>query len=106
MPRGTERHDPAVQVDADPPTHADDHRLANEVGSPFLPVVHDVGCDEIQAPVRAHDRLDARPSAFGTLGLVLLVTFGDFGDLFVDLLPDFIGQADFGETALVEDVHG
>ncbi|MCU0833976.1 MAG: hypothetical protein MUC77_06005, partial [Chromatiaceae bacterium] len=67
-PRWPQLHDLAVQLYADAPAHADDHRLAVHCLEPPLEVLDDVPGHHRQPLLRADHRLELRP-----LGLELLL---------------------------------
>src|SRR5690606_39105774 len=58
MPRWPQRHDVLVQLDADPPAHADDHALAVHDLEPLLEVAHKVLGDQSQPVLGADHRLE------------------------------------------------
>ena len=60
---GPQRHDRVVQLDADAPAHADDHRLAVHRREALLEVRDEVARDEREALLGADHRLELRPLA-------------------------------------------
>ncbi len=103
MPVGTQGDNPPVELDADAPAHAHDHRLAQQVRSPGFPVLDDVGGDRIEAIVGTDDGLLAGPAGLGPLGGFGLGALGDVPDLLVDGLTSLLGQRDLCQAGLVED---
>lgn len=62
MPVGTKGDDLLIQADTDPPAHTHDHRLTDQVLPPPLPMLDDVGCDQVQSLFGTDDRLQASPA--------------------------------------------
>ena len=61
VPLGAKLAQGLIQLEADAPAHADDHRLAVHDLQARLPMLHEVGGDQAQAFVGADDGLQRRP---------------------------------------------
>jgi len=102
-PVGPELHDLVVQVHADPPAHADHHRLAVHRRQALFEVLDQVAGDEGEALLGAHDGLDLRPLALELLLALDLLALGHLLELGVDLRALGLLQLELGEPALVVD---
>ena len=105
VPVGTQAHQLPVEVDADAPAHADDHRLAIKGFEALFEVGHDVLGDLLHPLLRADDRLELRPLGLELLPALHLFALGGFLELRVYVRPLALFQGQLGKTALVVDGH-
>ena len=105
MPLGPQARELAIEVDADAPAHADDHRLAIHGFEALVEVNDDVPGDEFHALLRPDDRFELRPPGFELLLAVDLLALGRFLEARVDLRPLALVERQLGEPALVVDRH-
>ena len=105
MPLRPQPHQLPVQVDADAPAHADDHRLALKRLQPLLEVGHDVLGYLLHTPLRPNDRLELCPLRLQLLPAVHLLALGGLLELRVDLRSLVLVQGKLGQPALVVDRH-
>ena len=105
IPVGPQLHDLAVQIHADAPTHAHDHRLAVQGVGPFLEVLDDVARDQPKALLGADHGLELRPLGLELLLALDLLAFGRLLELGVDLRPLCLVERELGQPALVVDRH-
>ena len=86
VPVGAQAHQLAVQVDADAPAHADNHRLAvHGLDRDSVEVHRDIIGNELQALVGADDGLELRPLGLEPLPAVDLLALGGFLEVWVDV---------------------
>ena len=95
----------AIEVDANPPAHADDHRLAVHRFKALVEVGDDVPGDELQAPFGPDNRFELRPLGLELLLAVDFLTLGCLLEAGVDLGPLVLVEGQLGEPALVVDRH-
>ena len=106
VPLRAELDDLVVQVDADPPAHADDHALAVDRGESLLEVVDQVLGHELDSLLGPDQRLQACPLALELLLLVQLLALGDLLEVLVELRPLGLVKFDLGQPAFVVDPDG
>ena len=106
VPLRAQLDDLAVQRDADPPAHADNHGLALHADDAALEVLDQIPGDQAQALFRPDDGLDARPSAFQPLLFAFGLILGELRDLVVEYRLLVLVKLDAGKAALVIDRHG
>jgi hypothetical protein len=106
VPVGTEAHDLVVELDADPPAHADHHGLAVQGPEALFEVAHDVLGHEAQALLRPDHRLELRPLGLELLLALDLLVLGDLLELLVDPRLQLLRKVELGQPALVVDGHG
>ena len=95
----------AIEVDANPPAHADDHRLAVHRFKALVEVGNDVPGDELQAPLGPDNRFELRPLGLELLLALDFLTLGCLLEAGVDLGPLVLIKGQLGEPALVVDRH-
>ncbi len=105
MPIRPQRDDGVVQVHADAPAHADDHRLAFHRLEPPLEMRHQVGGHQRHAALRAHQRLQLRPAALQLLHLLDLLAFGCLLEVPVHLGAFGLVEQQLRQAVLVVDGH-
>ncbi len=102
-PGGPQSHDLAVQLDADAPAHADDHRLAVHRLQALLEVLDDVLRDELEPLLRSDHGLELRPLALELLLALDLLALGRLLEVRIDLRPLGVVQRELRQPALVVD---
>ena len=105
VPVGAQEHERAIEVNADAPAHADDHRLAVHGLQAGLEMRDDVARDQRQALLRPDHGLQLRPLGLELLLPRDLLAFRRLLEAGVDLRPLCLVQRELGETALVVDRH-
>ena len=95
----------AIEIDADAPAHADDHRLAVHGFEALVEVRDEVRGDELQALLGADDRFELRPLGLELLLAVDLLSLRRFLEARVDRRPLALVEGQLGEPALVVDRH-
>ena len=101
VPVRPQPHDRVVELGADPPGHAHDHRLAGQRAAAGFPVLDDVGGDlpmRFSAPTIA---FDPRPPGLQPLPGVGLGELGDLLEPGVQHCPGFLRQLDLRQPGLV-----
>ena len=106
VPLRAELDDLVVQVDADPPAHADDHALTVDRGESLLEVVDQVLGHELDPLLGPDQRLQACPLALELLLLVQLLALGDLLEVLVELRPLGLVEFDLGQPAFIVDPDG
>ena len=94
-----------VEIDADAPAHADDHRLAVHRVEPRLEMRHDIARDEGEAPFRADHGLQLRPAGLEAFLARDLLALGRLLEIRVDPGPPLRVEPEAGEAAFVIDRH-
>jgi hypothetical protein len=84
VPLRTEAHDLVVELDTDPPAHADHHGLAVQGLEALLEVTHDVPGHEAQAFLGPDHSFELRHLVFEVLLALDLLALGDLLELLVD----------------------
>ena len=95
----------AVQVDADAPAHADDHRLAVHGLDALLEMRDDVLGDQLEALLRPDHGFELRPSSLELLLAIDLLAFRRLLESWVDSGTLALIEGQLGEPALVVDRH-
>ena len=105
VPLRTQRDQGLVECDADPPAHADDHRLTVQGRDPVLEVPHQVGGHQREPLLSPHQGLHRGPLALQSLLLGVRVVLGQVLDFSIDQRLLVVRQRDPGQTAFVVDRH-
>ena len=106
MPLGPQLADGLVNLKADAPAHAHDHRLAVHDFEARLPMLDQILGDEADALIRADDGFQRRPLGFELFLVGQFLALGGFLEVRINLRLLRRLQLQFGEAAFVEDRHG
>src|SRR5450755_3603005 len=105
VPRGPQRDDLLIELDADAAAHTDDHGLAFESLLAYFEVLYDVGGDLLDAIFRSHQGFQATPFALELFFLILLSTLGDLIEARVDLWPFAFVQFERNRARFIINAH-
>ena len=106
MPMRPEMEQFPVELDADAPAHADDHRLSFEDLQTLLEVVDDVLGDELESLLGPNDRFELRPLGLQVFDSIGFLALGRFFEIGIDGRSFVLVERQLREPALVVDRDG
>ena len=95
-----------VEVDANAPAHADDHRLALQGFQTLSKMLDDVLGNQLHPLLGADDGLQLCPPSLELLPALDLLALGGLLEIRIDLRPLGFVQGELGKPTLVVDGHG